>query len=183
MQASSLEDQSKARRREVGSESVKRKVRVADSIETAPSVAALERSAVPSRAPAPVVETEAGADAPDRSEVLAAVLDGAFATDERPTAASLSRERAIRALFTPEKIDGLGSLEQLECRLTTCRGMIRSENAKADGQVISRTLLSPEYAQAIGEAFTVSEREIRSDGSILAKFFIHPQSMFRMVAE
>jgi hypothetical protein len=129
----------------------------------------------------PVAPEGARGTRSEESHELTAALETQFAGDARPTQESSQREKTIGGFFSTRGLDGKGRLEELSCREKICRGVIRIANEGADREVFNRTFLSTEFMMAVPDAISVASREKASDGSILATFFIHPQSVFGMV--
>jgi hypothetical protein len=153
-------------------------------IEVAPRPIVEERSGAAPTASAPLpARPPAQHFEPDRSLELAATLEAQYAVDMLPTRESLSKERALEALFSQPELGGKGHLEEVKCRGTICRGVIRITNDASDNEVFTRTFLSSQFMNAIQDAVSVTSREKQADGSIVATFYIHPQSVFQMVAQ
>jgi len=117
----------------------------------------------------------------DRTAELAATLDGQYSVDAPPTRQAVDRERAVAALFRQPELDGKGVLQELNCRETICRGVVKVASEETDNEVFGRTLLSASFATTIHDAVTVASRQKAADGSVIATFFIHPQSVFALL--
>lgn len=137
----------------------------------------IEPKAPPAASQAPVGDEPAEHPQPDRSTELATALDAQYASDARPTRESLEREGALKGMFSIPELTGKGRLQELSCRETVCRGVVRLDNEGADNEVFGRTFLSPAFTTKISDAVAVASREKQSDGSVLATFFIYPQSV------
>lgn len=118
---------------------------------------------------------------PSRTNELTATLEAQYAVDSRPTRESVRKERALENLFSQPELDGKGRLEEVNCRGTICRGVVKMANELNDSEVFSRTLLSGEFMSVIQDAVSVASRERQSDGSVIATFYTHPQSIFETV--
>jgi len=140
----------------------------------------VEPAAVPSTVPA-VAQPARENSEPDRAAELATILQAQYAVDARPTRESFEKEKALKNLFSEPKLEGKGQLEEVDCRDKVCRGVVRIVNEEADGEVFGQTFLSAKFAEAIPDAITIASREKMRDGSVLATFFIHPQSTLDMV--
>lgn len=138
---------------------------------------AAEVAAAPSSEP----EAVRSAAREDRSEVLAASLDADYTVDAPPTQESFRKESALKTLFAG--LNGAGQLQEVACRERVCRGVVRIANEAADDEVFTRTFLSNDFVKNIQDAVSVTSRQKQPDGSVLATFFIHPQSAFDVVAK
>jgi hypothetical protein len=132
--------------------------------------------------PAPVAE-QRPAEPPqtNRAAELAATLEGQYSVDAPPTREAADRERALAALFRLPELDGKGILQELDCRETICRGVVKVASEQTDSEVFGRTLLSPSFATTIHDAVTVASRQKAPDGSVVATFFVHPQSVYALL--
>jgi hypothetical protein len=147
------------------------------------SVPLIERRSMASPAPAgtPMEQAqeqpEAAQSEPDRAAALEATLEAEYAVDARPTREAAGRESVLKELFSQAELRGKGTLEEVNCREKVCRGVIRMVNEQADNEVFGQTFLSPKFATAIRDAVTIASRKKMADGSVLATFFIYPQSV------
>lgn len=130
----------------------------------------------------PRAERPVPTEAPDRSAELSSALDAEYASDNKPTRESHERERAIEDLFSKSNLGEAGQLENIVCRESICRGTISISTAQSDREVFEKTFMSLDFARLIPDAVSVASREERSDGTVLATFFIHPQSVFDTIA-
>jgi hypothetical protein len=119
----------------------------------------------------------------DESPALAATLEGEYATDARPTHESYGKEATIGKFFSVPELQGKGQLREVKCKEKICRGVIRIASEDSDNEVFSRTFLSTEFMTAVPDAISVASREKMADGSVLATFYIHPQSVFAMLPQ
>lgn len=133
--------------------------------------------------PAPAEQDQPAAEHPtsDQTAELRTTLEAEYSMDARPTRKSVEREKAIGGLFAMEELRGKGDLQELKCQEKVCRGVVRIANEDLDNEVFGRTFLSPEFAASVRDAVSVASREKQADGSILATFYIHPQSTFEML--
>jgi hypothetical protein len=146
--------------------------RISAPVEQQPNTATAPRIVEPGR-PERAPQT-------DRLAELAARLEAEYAVDAHPTRESSEKEKAVQALFSQPELEGKGRLQELDCRQTICRGVVQIANAGSDNAVFGNTIASPSFARASRDAVTVASRQKMSDGSVLATFFIHPQSVFAM---
>lgn len=132
-------------------------------------------------ASAPLERSPAQHPPPDRSAELHATLEAEYSQDPLPTRASVERERLLGQIFAKPELQGKGQLQELSCRESICRGVVKIANESVDNEVFGRTLLSNEFDRAVPDAFSVSAREKMADGSIRATFFIHPPGVFDLL--
>jgi hypothetical protein len=130
----------------------------------------------------PPVERPVTSEALDRTAELDSTLNAEFAADSRQTRESQEKEKAIEGLFSKANLGDKGHLQEIICRETICRGTVSITSRESDREVFERTFLSPDFARAVSDAVTVASREEMSDGTLLATFFIHPQSVFDMIS-
>jgi hypothetical protein len=156
--------------------------RQAPRMTTQERVADVVEGSRPARGEEPSAEGPTSAEVPDRTAELASRLDLEYAADSQQTRESYEREKAIDGLFSKANLGDKAHLQDLSCREKICRGTISISNDESDRDVFERTLLSEDFARLISDAVSVASRQKLSDGSVLATFFIHPQSVFEDMA-
>lgn len=114
---------------------------------------------------------------PDQAAELATTLEAEYTIDALPTREASQRESVIKDLFAQPELQGKATLAEVDCRENVCRGKVRIFDEQADGEVFGRTFLSPKFASAIQHAVTVTSRKEMPDGTVVATFFVHPQSV------
>lgn len=129
----------------------------------------------------PSAETPPPREEADRAAELSGVLDSEYALDSRRTRESTERENAIEGLFSKAKLGDVGQLQSIECREKICRGTISISSKESDREVFEKTFLSADFVQSVPDAVSIASREELSDGTVLATFFVHPQSVFDMI--
>jgi hypothetical protein len=124
-----------------------------------------------------------GEEGPDDRDVsdgeanVSFALGEAFRTDAPGSRVAYERTRTFHELFAAADLGDKASLTSFECKAELCRGEIEISNGLDDHAVFSSTLLSSAFASAFPMAVTVHSREVRPDQSVLAKFYLHPDSV------
>ncbi|GMV17381.1 MAG: hypothetical protein HS104_41345 [Polyangiaceae bacterium] len=148
---------------------------VVESAPVAPAVPEVDLT------PAEAVRVSPTQSQPDQVVELATALEAQYTVDERPTREASRRETVIEELFAQPELQGKAALGEVDCRENICRGMVTMFDEQADGEVFGRTFLSPKFASAIQHAVTVTSRKKMPDGTVVATFFVHPQSVADMI--